>query len=106
MSVDIQLKGDSLQGLSCAFHHLLASKCAASEADLVWARVCGQPWAKVVVTAQDLYDARWEELLRQLADFEVAVGREWRGLDDDWVAGDHRGTDFAAHEVDGEVPGD
>jgi hypothetical protein len=104
--VYVQLKSDSLEGLRCALHDLLASECAASETDLVWAGMCCQPWAEVIVTTQDLKDTRREELLSELAELQIAVGREGRGLDDDRVAGEQRGADFAAHEMDWEVPGD
>ena len=36
----------------------------------------GQPGAKIVVSAQDLENTGREELLPQLAEFEVAVGCE------------------------------
>ena len=65
----------------------------------------GEHGAKVVAAGQDLNDTRWEELLSKLAELQVAVGGEWRRLDDDGVAGKNRRTNLAEGEVNREVPG-
>ena len=61
--------------------------------------------AEVVATGEHLNDTRWEELLSELTELQVAVGGERRRLDDDRVAGENRGTNLAAGKVDREVPG-
>jgi len=48
----------------------------------------GQHGAELVVTAEDLDDARREEFLCDFNAFEGAVGGEGGGLDDDCAAGD------------------
>lgn len=101
-----QFQGHTLEGLGSRFHDFSAGNRAAGEGDLGWTRVRGQHWAQVVAAGKRLYDAGREELLSQLHDLEIAVGREWRRLDDDGVAGENRGTDLATGEMDGEVPGD
>jgi hypothetical protein len=64
-----------------------------------------QPRTKVVVTGDDLNDTRREELLSELTELEIAVGSEWRWLDDDGVTGEESRSDLAAGKMDGEVPG-
>ena len=52
-------------------------------------------------------DYAWgEELLGEFDEFEVAVGGEGGGFDDDCAARQDGGGDLAAAELHGEVPGD
>ena len=59
----LQLESDSLESLGRRLHHFLSGECGASERDLVWSRMGCEPWAEVVVTAENLEDTRREELL-------------------------------------------
>lgn len=66
--------------------------------------MCREPWAEIVVTAQDLKHAGREELLAEFTQLEVAIRSERGGLDDDWVSGQQRRGDLAAGQVHGKVP--
>jgi hypothetical protein len=68
--------------------------------------VGSQPRTKVVITGNDLNDTRREKLLSKLTKLEIAVGSEWRRLDDDGVTGEESGANLATGKVDGEVPRD
>ena len=101
-----EFEGHAFEGLGRAGHDLLAGEGRACERDLGWGRVLGEPGAEVVVSGQGLNDARREELLSQLDEFEIPSGCEWGWLDDDWVSGEDAGCDLAAGQQDGVVPGD
>lgn len=75
-NINLQLKGNSFQGLASTFHNLLSCEGRTSETDLIDVWVRGDPWTEVVITAQDLDNSRWEELLSKLDQLNVAIWRE------------------------------
>jgi hypothetical protein len=91
-----KLKSDSLQCLACALHNFLPRRRAAREGDLVNSRVGSQPRTEIVITGKSLDDSRWEELLCQLGQLEVAVGCERGGFEDDCIPSEDCGADFSA----------
>ena len=82
----LQLESYTLERLCGALHDFLSGGCGASERDLVDTRVGSEPWAEIVVTAECLHDAWWEESLSQLRKLEATVRRERTGLDNDTVS--------------------
>lgn len=84
-----QLKGDPLHRFTSRLGNPLARGRAAGEADLVDTGVYCQPWAKALVTTQQLQNTRREDLCPQLCDLDQGIGGEWRRLHDDRVASQH-----------------
>jgi hypothetical protein len=101
-----ELQSDTLESLGGRLHNLLTSECGAGEGDLVNARVGCEPWAKVVIAADNLDDTGWEEVLGKLAELQVAVRSEGRWLDDDGAANQDSRGNLADSKLDGEVPWD
>ena len=62
---------------------------------------CG---TELVVAANYLKNARWQNLLGQLSKLEGSVGCEWRRLDNHAVTSHEAGCDLAKAEDKGKVP--
>lgn len=104
--VNVQLEGNSLQGLARALHDLLSGNRGTREADLRRTGMSSEPRAKAIIAAQDLDDARRERLLRELDQLQVTVRRERRGLEESRVASHDGGRNLVDSEHKGEIPRD
>ena len=99
-----EFERQSLQRLGTALHDLFTCYDGSGETDLINIRVRCQHRPKVVPATQNLKHTRREEFTPKLHQFEVAIGRERRWLDDEGVTRTQRGGNFSTGQQDGIIP--
>mmetsp|Transcript_78609 Transcript_78609/g.244837 ORF Transcript_78609/g.244837 Transcript_78609/m.244837 type:complete len:506 (-) Transcript_78609:89-1606(-) len=103
--VAAELQGHLLQLRGPRGHDPLARRSRAREGHVLDVRVLDNHLAQLVSAGEDVDHARGEGLRRHRGEHDGGERRVRRRLDDDGVAGDHRGQDLVAGHVQGEVPG-
>lgn len=71
---NLQLQRYSLQRLCASLHNLLSGCSRSSKGDLLYIRMVGEHWSKLVIAANHLHHPGRKNLLCKLDCFEAAVG--------------------------------